>query len=489
LAVPRLLRIAYPAVWVEDDLYLQSAFNIASGLRPYVDFIHPQMPLLEWCAAVFIKIAGASHRSFEMLNGAAIYLTSVLVYALGAKAFDRRTGIAGSLLFACSSLVFRYHVFAREFFADACVLGACLVLVQEEIEPLLVALLGLLLGVALTIKLTVGIEAAAIFGFLLIALKQPRRTIAAGAIALGVVGIVGAVAYALYGYEFFYQTVLFHFLKGWDTAGSGAAYVLRIIDVLGPLLCLGVARIVIRRELARPVLLTLITGGSSWLFYTFVSPTGWAHNYLEGLPFAAIIAGSGLVWAVDRFKGVEFFRHRRLVSIVTASAWIVACLFWITPLHNENWFHGSVYGFGFVPRDELRQLSEGLQRTTPANAIVIAPMFVSFEANRVGLLRYPENVGVVRDGEAIVRTRGFAAARQELGRADFFELINSTSKYWVDLLTSSAAVGGPVNAIILDSPLQLLPLVDAPPDALTARGFEPALTTNHFVLWTRERAR
>ena len=482
--------MAYPAVWVEDDLYLQSAFNISSGLRPYLDFIHPQMPLLEWCAAVFIKVAGASHRSFEALNGAAIYLTSVLVYALGVRAFDRRTGIAGALLFACSSLVFRYHVFAREFFVDACVLGACLVVLQKEISPRrLVGLIALLLGVAMTIKLTAAIETAALCGFIFIALKQPLRAIATGALALAVVGVVGAVAYRLYGYEFFYQSVLFHFLKGRDTSGAGPAYVFRIIDVLGPLLALGVARVVIRRELANPVALILITGGTSWLFYTFMSPTGWAHNYLEGLPFATIIAGAGANWAVEGFNGVALFRQRRLVAIATAAAWVGACLLWITPLQNENWFRGSVYGFGFVPRDELRLLSDGLQRATPADAVVVAPMFISFEANRVGLLRYPENYGVVRDGEALVRTRGFAMARQELGQADFFQMINSTTEYWVDVLTSAITPGGPVNAVILDSPLQLLPLVDASPEALAQRGFQPALTTTHYRLWTRARER
>src|SRR4051812_1989705 len=67
LLVPRLVRMLYPAIWVEDDCYLQSAFAMAHGLRPYLDFIHPQMPLLEWAAAGYISLAGASHMRMELV--------------------------------------------------------------------------------------------------------------------------------------------------------------------------------------------------------------------------------------------------------------------------------------------------------------------------------------------------------------------------------------------------------------------------------------
>jgi hypothetical protein len=50
---------------------------------------------------------------------------------------------------------------------------------------------------------------------------------------------------------------------------------------------------------------------------------------------------------------------------------------------------------------------------------------------------------------------------------------------------ASTAVGGGVNAVILDSTIQFLPLVDATDDALTQRGFAPTLRTTHYTLWVR----
>ena len=84
LALPRIARIIYPEVWVEDDFYLESAYLVSVGMRPYLDFVHPHMPALEWVAGGYLRMVGASHLSLEILNETAIYATSLLTYALGA---------------------------------------------------------------------------------------------------------------------------------------------------------------------------------------------------------------------------------------------------------------------------------------------------------------------------------------------------------------------------------------------------------------------
>src|SRR3954464_9316341 len=35
LAVPRIARILYPAIWVEDDLLLESSLDVSKGMRPF----------------------------------------------------------------------------------------------------------------------------------------------------------------------------------------------------------------------------------------------------------------------------------------------------------------------------------------------------------------------------------------------------------------------------------------------------------------------
>src|SRR5487761_115743 len=126
LIAPRVIRLLYPEIWVEDDFYLESAYLVASGMRPYLDFVHPHLPMLEWIAGGLLKIFGASHYRIELLNEAAIYITSVMVFALGARAGGRRAGIAASILYAFSSLVFRYHVYERECFVAPIVAGAAI---------------------------------------------------------------------------------------------------------------------------------------------------------------------------------------------------------------------------------------------------------------------------------------------------------------------------------------------------------------------------
>src|SRR5438874_1689054 len=82
LALPRIARMLYPEIWVEDDFYLESAWMVSAGFRPYVDFIHPHMPLLEYVVGGYLRIVGAGFTSIELLNELAIYITSVLVFLL-----------------------------------------------------------------------------------------------------------------------------------------------------------------------------------------------------------------------------------------------------------------------------------------------------------------------------------------------------------------------------------------------------------------------
>src|SRR5271170_4833628 len=130
LLVPRVLRMLYPEVWVEDDFYLESAWLVSAGMRPYLDFVHPHFPLLEYLSAAYLKIFGASHFSIEVLNEAAIYATSLLTFELAARITTRRAAISAAILYATSSIVFRYHVYERECFVTPLALAAALLVLD-----------------------------------------------------------------------------------------------------------------------------------------------------------------------------------------------------------------------------------------------------------------------------------------------------------------------------------------------------------------------
>jgi len=481
LAVPRLVRILYPAVWVEDDLLLQSAFAVSKGLRPYLDFNHAQLPLLEWAAGLYIRAAGASHAAMEILTGAAAYAASVLIFIAGRRAVGGRAATAAALLYACHSLVFRYHVWAREIFVSALVLGGLAILshalLRERLSTRAALGAATLLCAACAIKLTAGVALAATCLYIAIGVRAPlRAAILALAAGTGLAAFV-AFCYWRYGEPFVFQAFLFHFMKGVDV-NAGPSYLLSLLDLLGPLSLLGLwsvaqpARWNHALGLAGSVLVAYL------LFFGVVSPTAWGHNYLEAWPFVCLLAGAGVSWLVEAWQ-------TSWLRLAAGAAIGAACLVWLTPFGNESASRGSVYGFGFIPRGELSQLATALRDGTGRDDQVIAPSFIAFEANRLQAIRYPESRGVMQAGDDLRRSAGFARARERFGTASFYDLINQTSDIWNQEVIRGIAPGGHINAMIPDSPIQLLPLVNASPAALSDRGFRLALKTEHFSLWLR----
>jgi hypothetical protein len=490
LLIPRVVRMLYPEVWIEDDFYLESAWLVSVGMRPYLDFVHPHMPLLEWLAGCYLKLFGASHLSIEILNEAAIFATSILTYVLGRRVAGRRAAIVASILYGYSSLVFRYHAYERESFVAPLLLLAAIVTVDETLPALRqAAFLALIFFAACAIKLTAVIALAVMLVFIAVAYRRILSAALSGVIFLILLGGFSAFLYWLYGSEFVFQTFVFHFLKGRDSEPSVALYLYprMILDVIAPLFVLGCWRIFADRIFSRAAILVLAIVGAEYLFYGVLSPTAWAHNYLEALPFIAIVAGIGgseLIGVIaDRFAAEEprEFQWQRLAAGI---ALIAIFLFWLAPLVNENWLHGSVYGFGFVPRAEIAQLSDALRLASKPDEDVVAPSFISFAAGRQELIRYPETYGVYREAKAEFDRDGFFAARRKLSKADFFQLIIETRHFWTEQIRDAIA-SGKVSAVISDSPVQLLPLVLVPDDFLTQNGFRPALVTEHFALWTR----
>src|SRR4029077_6279038 len=133
--IPRFVRMLYPEVWVEDDFYLESAWLVSVGMRPYLDFVHPHMPLLEWLAGCYLKLFGPGHLSIEILNESAIFATSILTYALGRGVAGRRAAIVASILYGYSSLVFRYHAYERECFVAPLLLMTSIFAIDESLPP------------------------------------------------------------------------------------------------------------------------------------------------------------------------------------------------------------------------------------------------------------------------------------------------------------------------------------------------------------------
>ena len=487
LLIPRVLRMLYPEVWVEDDFYLEAAWMVSVGMRPYLDFVHPHMPLLEWIAAGYLKLFGASYRSIEILNEAAIFATSLLTFTLARRVLDRPTAIAASILYAYSSLVFRYHAYERECFVAPLLVLAAIVTLDDTIPATRQALiLAAIFFVACAIKLTAVIPFPVMLVFIVIAYRRLGAAIASGVIFALALTAFTAILYCLYGNEFIFQTFIFHFMKGSDTALDIAMFPRMVLDVLAPLLVLGILRLISERTFSRGIMLVVAIVVAEYAFYAVMSPTAWAHNFLEPMPFIAIVAAIGAMSLLRPIRAlIEGEAAPNGWLLVAGRAVLIAIfLIWITPIVNDSWLHGAIYGFGFVPRDEISRIAEALRLASKPDDEVIAPSFICFEAGRRELIRFPETYGVYREAKAEYDRDGFFAARQRLGSADFFQLISDTRHYWTDQMRDAIA-NGKVSAVISDSPIQLFPLVLVPEDFLLSNGFRQTFTTDHFALWTR----
>jgi dolichyl-phosphate-mannose-protein mannosyltransferase len=493
LLVPRLLRLLYPEVWVEDDFYLEAAWLVSAGLRPYLDFVHPHLPLLEWVTAGYLRIFGASHFSIEVLNEAAIYVTSILTFKLAVRVTTRRAAICAAILYATSSLVFRYHVYERECFVAPLVLAAAIAALDDAAPSYRRAgWQALAILTACLIKLTALIPAAMLFAYAALLARRWRESVVYGvALAAGLVAF-SALCYWLYGPEFTFQTFLFHMLKGRIAFADVAAYPLAILDIQLPLFAIGCVAIAGGGRSSRAMALVLAIIAAEYIFFGLLSPTAWGHNYLEPLPFITIIGGIGVDWMLGHLHSLRRTANRESALWLGACAlFAVVSLVWIAPLVNENWGQGSIYGFGFIPRAEVSQLGLALRKSSRRDEDVVAPAFLCFEAHRRELIRFPETYGVLREAELEYQRDGLNSARSHLGGENFFALIVGTAHFWRDPILA-AIRGRKVNSVVPDSPIQLLPLVIPPllmpPDfaqILADSGLRPTLETEHFVLWSR----
>lgn len=494
LLIPRLVRMFYPEVWVEDDFYLESAWLVSAGMRPYLDFVHPHLPLLEWVAGGYVKIFGASHFSIEILNQAAIYVTSILTFKLAARAAGRRTGICAAILYASSSLVFRYHVYERECFVAPLILAASLIVTDDTMRwERRTAFAALALVLAAMVKLTAMVSGAAIVVFVAAYRRRWREAIL---LAVGVAAVLLAfiaLCWRHYGHEFVFQVFLFHFMKGRLPFVEVLLSPLNHLDVQFPMFLFGLIALAERRSVPAACILVLGVVAANYGFYGALSPTAWGHNFLEMLPFIAIVGGIGGDWLIGALRATlrnpDGVSRRAWIRLGGSAVVLVLCLGWISPLINANWANGAVYGFGFLPRDEVSGLGEAVRDATHPDEEVIAPSFICFQANRRELIRFPETYGVLRAAEDEYRRDGFRAARMHLANRSFFSLIADSAHLWRDPIIA-AITDRKVSVVILDSQIQLLPLVTPPvllpPDfeeLMTRNGFRPTLRTEHFLMW------
>ncbi len=225
LLVPRIARLVYPQVWIEDESYLNVALALSRGERPYLDVPLQHFPVLDWLLSVAFRVFGASIMTAEVLTLLAAFVSSLLLFRIGRRLASASTGVSAALIFGCSSLLFRYHVFDRELFLLVPVLLATqLVLGADQAKAWSHEDIGgakLQLGVAALLALAIAFKQTAWSALVAIAIHLwwTRRGREALTIVGATIALIGALTLALFGWagdQFFVQVILF----GWRHAGT-----------------------------------------------------------------------------------------------------------------------------------------------------------------------------------------------------------------------------------------------------------------------------
>jgi len=483
LAVPRLLRLLYPQLWIEDEWYINGAFMMSHGLLPYRDFPLPHLPALELTMAGLFWLAPATIRTAELATACAAFAGSLLVFLLGRSLIDRPSGAAAAILFATSSLLFRYHVFEREVFVVVPVVAAVWLATSpaHPARPTRVAVsVGALLAAALTVKLT---AVAALLGVALQLVVQGRRRCAAMVIctALGLILAASLALSLMFGADFIVQVFLFRAMHATFPSLSVKLDEMRLTtDIAFALGVAGVVLIAWTRESRRlaPLLLQL---GCGFVFLVLVNPTYWAHTGIELLPWLSL-SGGFLVAATAR----SVTRTKALVCGGLAGL----LLLFVSPLRNLNWQagDGSRYGFGYRDRSEIEGTALYVRAHSQSSDVVATPPIIAFQANRRELIPYPEIAGVVERMTASVRERGYIATLGDAGLryGSFWDSVEA-SRVRVAARIATAVEQRVPAVIIDDTDDDLMParFVDLTADRLRANGYRLESVSTHYEVWLR----
>jgi len=377
--LPRIVRLLYPYVWFEDPFYLYGAYLVKNGWAPYRDFNHVQLPGAEYLLSALYSLFGTSYRAAEIFSQAVVYSNTWLIYLAGRKLCGRTAALFAAVIFSCSSLVFRYHVWERELLVLFLVtLVFYLLLRWEKLDRQRSLFLGAIFAAGIFIKLTTVVPLAAALLFIAVVRKEVKSALLTGLSALVFTLLAVSWFFFLAGAKnVFIQAFFVHFVKGVTSDSRLAAllYPLYTLDITAVLGILGV--FFWKRKFPPaawyPALVLLVY----WAFLTFISLTVWPHNFVYFLPFLSL---SGGVFLAALYE-LAWTRQKYLAPVSLAAAALLL-LVSVVPLKNANWVMGGAYGFGYIPRKDVGEISAFIRSNTVPADLLLLPQHVAVESGR-----------------------------------------------------------------------------------------------------------
>ena len=477
--VPRVARIVYPYVWLEDPYYLYAAALIKQGILPFRDFGHTQLPGTEYLLAFFYSLFGNSYVVAEIISQVVIYLNTWLIFLIGKKLCNQTVGVLAALIFSCSSLLFRYHVWEREVLVVFLLTLTFYLFVRwERLNFKRTVVLSILLTLGITIKLTTVVPVMAILFFTIFARKERANTLILAALIFVFSCLAIFLIIRISPENAFNQAFLYHFVKG-ATFASSIDMLLFPRYVLDLPLALGICGVLFwEKKLFPDFWFPIFLALSEWTFYSFISPNVWPHNYIPSLLLLSL-SGGIFIFAVWEL----FWRERKVIMPCLSILALVLMLIFVCPIKNLNWTMGSTYGFGYIPRRDINQISKFIQSNTTSNDLLLVPQYIAAEAGRKSVISDRiEATGVFRWIE-----------ERRTEDHEITEIIEmSKGKSFSQMQSETLSMGwGKINVLLKKNRIKYLVPDIVPgekipfsPKYLSSLGYIPVKKIGLYVIWT-----
>lgn len=407
--VPRLIRMLYHKVWLEDTMYLYAGFAIKNGLVPYRDFAHFHPPLLEFILSIFYRIFGTTYLTAEILTQSIVFIITFLIFIIGRRIKDEKTGLFAGLIFANSSLVFRYHIFGREiftlFFAAIIIY---MIIKWHELNFIKIIIISLLFVAGALCKFNMGVTFVAVIIYLVIIKISIKNTLSLVLITSGLFAVIFAIFYLLIGFQVFVQVFMVHFVKGtsFPSLLHALLFPTKILDIT---LAFGISGLFFL-FLDRPKkvwLLFVIYLACYIIFLVFLNPTAWPHNYIDTLLPLSLLGG---LFVAGQYKEIEqiiaAIKLKTLIKIcLPLTIFIILILFFI-PIKNLNWVFGSSYGFGYLLKKDISEVAKIVKENTTPDDLLILPSYLAVESQRRDMVSELKTLPILNWVEKKIKVNG-----------------------------------------------------------------------------------
>ncbi len=491
LAAPRILRILYPLVWIEDPNYIYAAFLIKSGLSPFHDFASPNLPLFEFILAGLYEIFGVSYRIAEIFTALTAVFTASCLF-LGMNKLYKMHHVRSSkthqflfvwtapLLYSLHPLIFRYHVFDREILTAAAAAAAfCLVADQNRKNSVDFLLLPVIFTLGFAGKQTMVVPLTAWMIFLMLDRSFSHALKTALFSCLGI-ALIYAIFTLIYGIETINQTFIFHFIKG-----ANAPINIRIgwlFQALGCPLFSGALGLLILSfsNLKKYALLLILWLAAEIFFSVILSSTIWPHYLIPAIIPAAL---GTAVLSAETFHSLK----NSLKMPIKKSALPLACFFAMLLLCAAT-FHffpkktktAEKCGFNGLARSEVKRTADFIYDNTPPQQLIISAPFIALEAQRIKTVNFKDNLGLMRMLKESLQKNEFIKFKKSAAKMSFAALRRNSSRYWLNDIIENIKLGK-ISAVI---PNYELPVSE---EFLKNNGFSIQWRSENYQVWLKNK--